>query len=133
MWIISRILVNKILAHAQRSLPRECVGVLAGQGREALSWHPLTNIAPGEQTFLADSNEQIRLFRELREQGREVVAIYHSHPKGPAQPSSMDRELAVYPDALMLVVGMQTDGRLEMNGFLNRDGRLEPQEVTIRD
>ncbi|MBF0164326.1 MAG: M67 family metallopeptidase [Magnetococcales bacterium] len=133
MWIISRPLVNKIFAHAQRVLPRECVGVLSGQGREATDWHPLTNIAEEARQFLADPEEQIRLFRSLREQGREVVAIYHSHPHGPAEPSSLDRELATYPDALLLIVGMQTDGRLEINGFLDRDGRMEPQELTIRD
>ncbi|MBF0214787.1 MAG: M67 family metallopeptidase [Magnetococcales bacterium] len=133
MWIISRTLVNKILAHAQRSLPRECVGVLSGHGREASDWHPLTNVAEGDHTFLADATEQIRLFKELRAQERDVVAIYHSHPRGSASPSSLDRELAAYPDALMLIVGMETDGRLEMNGFMTRDGTLEAVELTIRD
>ncbi|MBF0341314.1 MAG: M67 family metallopeptidase [Magnetococcales bacterium] len=133
MWILSRNLVNKILGHAQRSLPRECVGVLSGSGKEADAWHPLTNIASDEVSFLADSGEQIRLFRQLRERKRDVVAIYHSHPRGPAEPSRLDLDLAGYPDALMLVVGMQTDGRLEMNGFLARHGRLEQQEITIRD
>lgn len=133
MWIISRPLVNKVFAHAQRMLPKECVGVLSGQGREATAWHPLTNIAGDDRSFLANPEEQIRLFRSLREQGREVVAIYHSHPRGPAQPSSLDRELATYPDALLLIVGMQTDGRLEINGFLAHDGRMEQQELTIRD
>ncbi|MEO5347983.1 MAG: M67 family metallopeptidase [Magnetococcus sp. YQC-9] len=134
MWTISRPLVNKILGHAQRELPRECVGVLSGEGQEATGWHPLTNVAEDERRFMADTEEQIRLFRELREQGKRVVAIYHSHPSGPAEPSSLDRELSVYQDVLLLIVGMQTDGRLEINGFLARDGGgMEQQELMIRD
>ncbi|NGZ05467.1 MAG: M67 family metallopeptidase [Magnetococcales bacterium] len=133
MWIISRSLVNKIFAHAQRSLPRECVGVLAGQGREAVSWHPLTNIAQGETTFLADPTEQIQLFKKLRAQDLDVVAIYHSHPKGAAFPSPLDQEWIAYPEALMLIVGMETEGRLEMNGFIHSAGVVKQQEITIRE
>ncbi|MBF0294146.1 MAG: M67 family metallopeptidase [Magnetococcales bacterium] len=133
MWILPRILVNKILSHAQRAVPRECVGVLSGQGRRASAWHPLTNIATDENRFLADPGEQIRLFAGLREAGSEVVAIYHSHPRGPATMSATDLEQAWHPEALTLIVSLDTAGRMEMNGYLLRDGRVEAQELTIED
>lgn len=128
---IPRTVVNRLLGAAQRLAPRECVGVLSGQGGRILEWHPLTNIAPEEDRFLADPTEQIQLFRRLREAGREVMAICHSHPRGGGAPSATDLAEAWYPGALYLVVAMGVDGRLDLNGYLLREGRAEPQELTV--
>ncbi|MBF0428851.1 MAG: M67 family metallopeptidase [Magnetococcales bacterium] len=133
MWVIPRIFVNKMLAHAQRTHPRECVGVLTGVGEEVRGWHSLTNVEGDSHRFLADPAEQIELFRKMRMQGQEVVAIYHSHPNGPATPSAYDLEQTNYPEALTLIVAMDTEGRLEINGFLLREGRFEVQELVICD
>ncbi len=133
MWVIPRVIVNKILGHAQRTAPEECVGILSGTGREVRGWHPLTNQLRETRRFLADPGEQIRVFKQLREQGLEVTAIYHSHPTSPAEPSTEDLKQSHYADALYLIVSLSTDGCLEMNGFLINDGQITSQEVTIRD
>ena len=133
MWVIPRVIVNKILGHAQRTAPEECVGILSGDNRTIQGWHPLTNQRRDPRRFLADSGQQIRLFKQLREQDRQVVAIYHSHPKGPPEPSALDLEQAHYPEALYLIVSLDTDGRLDLAGFLIRDSKADPQELTIRD
>lgn len=133
MWNIPRILVNKILAHAQREFPRECVGVLSGSASRVTGWHPLSNVAKEDRRFLADPTGQIRLFERLRQEGLEVVAIYHSHPFGPTAPSALDLEEAYDPDILNLIVSLDTAGRLDMNGYLMRNGQAELQEVTVSD
>ena len=133
MWVIPRVIVNKILGHAQRTAPEECVGLLSGTGRDIRGWHPLTNRLHETRRFLADPAEQLRLFRELREQGSQVVAIYHSHPSGPPEPSPADLEQSNHPDALYLIVSLDTDGCLEMNGYFIRDGVATPVPLTIRD
>lgn len=53
----------------------------------------------------------------MRNQGEELFAIYHSHPTAPAQPSSADLELAAYPDAVYLIISLNTKGILELRGF----------------
>ncbi|MBF0367920.1 MAG: M67 family metallopeptidase [Magnetococcales bacterium] len=133
MWVIPRIIVNKILGHAQRTAPQECVGLLSGQGDRITGWHPLTNALQETRRFLADPTEQIRLFKELRENGQEVRAIYHSHPTGSAAPSTADLEQAHYGEALYLIVALGVDGRLDMNGYLLQDGKAQLQELTISD
>jgi len=133
MWVIPRIIVNKILGHAQRTAPQECVGILSGKGQEIQGWHALNNQLQENQRFLADPSEQIQLFTKLRDQGLDLVAIYHSHPTGPAVPSKEDLAQSHYPEALYLIVSLDIDGCLEMNGFLINDGQIIPQEVTIRD
>lgn len=131
MWQIPRPVLNKILGHAQRAAPGECVGLLSGHGRTVSHWHPVANIAREEDRFLADPGAQIEIFRKIREEGRELVAIYHSHPRGEPVPSATDLQQAYYPETLQLIIAMGTQGRLEMQGFLLVAGRGEPQEIQV--
>ncbi|MEO5328448.1 MAG: M67 family metallopeptidase [Magnetococcus sp. THC-1_WYH] len=132
-WIIPRPIVNRILTHAMQTAPQECVGLLSGNQRQIKGWHPMTNHWHHERRFLADPSQQIQIMKELRSRGEEIVAIYHSHPQAAAQPSYRDLQESHYPDALYLIVSLDTLGRLDMNGFLLRDGAAEPQELTLCD
>lgn len=131
MWEIPRVIVNKILGHAQRAAPEECVGLLSSKSGTINGWHPLTNTLHETERFLADPTEQIGLFKSLREQGREVAAIYHSHPNGPAELSPRDLAEDHYPEALKLVVSLSIEGTLELNAFLVKEGKAVVQELTI--
>lgn len=82
--------------HGEETYPHECCGVLlghvdgnvrevraltrAGNTRDD-SPHNRYNIAPVEL---------VRIQREARQQGLDIVGFYHSHPDHPAQPSSTD-------------------------------------------
>jgi proteasome lid subunit RPN8/RPN11 len=58
--------------------------------------------------------QQLRAFQELENRGLEMVAIWHSHPAGPARLSPTDLAEACYPEAALLVVSPETasDGRV---------------------
>ncbi len=60
----------------------------------------------------------------MRENGEALFAIYHSHPTSPAEPSAIDLELAAYPDALYLIISLNTKGVLEMRGFRLNDNKM---------
>ncbi len=133
MWQIPRIMIHKIFAHAQRTMPQECVGVLFGRDGVVTGVRPLANTLQDPARFLADPAEQIALFRSLREAGDEVMAIYHSHPQGPARPSQADLEQSNFPDLLHLIVSLAEDGRMEVAGFQMRDGQATPQPLDITE
>ncbi|MBF0589731.1 MAG: M67 family metallopeptidase [Magnetococcales bacterium] len=133
MWEIPRILINKVLGHAQRSAPEECVGVLTGEGRRVRGWRPLTNVLADSRRFMADPAQQLVAFREIRDSGQSVVAIYHSHPTGPAEPSALDLQQAAYPEVLQLIVSLAEDGRMDLGGFLVQEGRAKSQVITITE
>lgn len=133
MWIIPRIIVNRILDHAQRSLPNECVGILSGDGKTIHNIHPLTNQLQDRKKYQAEPSQQIKLLRQLRETGLKMVAIYHSHPQSSPEPSETDLKLASYPGALHLIVSLQTDGCMEMNGYLIENEEAIRQEMSVID
>ncbi len=120
---IPRQLTNKILSHAQHSPDAEVCGLLGGKDGAALSCYPIDNNATNPlRRYQMDPKEQIDAMRDMREAGEELVAIYHSHPCAPAQPSETDIREATYTDAAYLIVSLNTKGVLEMSAFKIENG-----------
>jgi proteasome lid subunit RPN8/RPN11 len=61
----------------------------------------------------------------MREAGEELVAIYHSHPDGPAAPSLTDVVEHEYPGVLYLIVSLATRDAPEIRGFYIHGERVE--------
>lgn len=123
--LIPRKIANQLLHAAQIEPDREVCGLLGAQGGIVSRYYPVQNCdAHPEQRFLLDARQQIAAMREMRERGEQLFAIYHSHPSAPAEPSSADLEAASYPEALHLIISLNTKGVLEMRGF-----RLAPPEI----
>lgn len=133
MWVIPRVIINKILGHAQRTAPQECVGILSGSQGEITGWHPMKNSLQANTEFLLDPAEQLQLFKKLRQENRELLAIYHSHPTSPAIPSQLDLAQSEYPHALYLIVSLNTEGCLEINGYKIQNGQAQEESLQIKD
>ena len=58
--------------------------------------------------YLISPREQLRAFREMDDNGEELVAIYHSHPASQPYPSPTDRAEAHYPEAVYVLVSLRT-------------------------
>lgn len=115
---IPRKLTNQLLHLAQLSPDYEVCGLVGSKNGLPSTCYPIKNIAQcPEQRFLLDAKEQIAALAQMRNQGEELFAIYHSHPAAPATPSTADLEQAAYPDALYLIISLNTKGVLEMRGF----------------
>ena len=83
-------------SHGEEAYPEESCGVLLGQflGKERnVSAAILCNNARRDSPrnrYAIDSKELIRIQREAREQGLDIVGFYHSHPDHPAEWSATD-------------------------------------------
>jgi proteasome lid subunit RPN8/RPN11 len=87
---LPRRLLQETEAHLQGEAPREGVGLWAGR-REVERAIPLPNVHPSPLTgYLADPLALLKALRELEREGLSLLAIYHSHPQGPALPSPTD-------------------------------------------
>jgi len=83
-------LLEETRAHLQREAPREGVGLWAGR-REVERVIPLPNAHPNPLTgYLAEPLALLKALKALEQEGLSLLAIYHSHPAGPALPSPTD-------------------------------------------
>jgi [CysO sulfur-carrier protein]-S-L-cysteine hydrolase len=115
---IPRKLANQLLHLAQLSPDAEVCGLVSSRNGLPDRCYAIDNVAEHPaQRFLLNASQQIAALAEMRERGEELFAIYHSHPTAPAIPSSTDLKLAAYPDALYLIISLDTKGILEMRGF----------------
>jgi proteasome lid subunit RPN8/RPN11 len=121
---------DAIVAHARREAPRECCGVIAGQPGTPVRLYPTRNVAEGNRFYEIDPAQLIDLeFRELPEQGTEIIAIYHSHPESQAYPSATDRALAFWSDAVYIICSLEHPEEPVLRGFRLRDDGV--QEVIL--
>ena len=129
-----RKLTNQLLHLAQLSPDTEICGLIASKNGMPSTCYPITNIAKQpEQRFLLDAKQQISAMTAMRNGGEELFAIYHSHPKAPAEPSSFDLDSAAYPKALCLIISLNTKGVLEMRGFKISQHKAEEVVLTLLD
>jgi len=115
---IPRKLTNQLLHHAQLNPETEVCGLIGSKDNVPCSCYPVSNVAaqPGTR-FLLDAKEQITAMAKMRDNQEQLFAIYHSHPTAPAIPSALDLTEAAYPDALYLIISLNTKGILEMRGY----------------
>jgi proteasome lid subunit RPN8/RPN11 len=133
-----------IRQHGERTYPHECCGVLLGTGGEdgntvetaveagntrTDSAHNRYNIAP---------QELIRIQRQGRERGLDIVGFYHSHPDHPAQWSETDFEEAHWIGCSYVITSVEQGTAKVTNSFLltgtgEEDKRFEDQRVVVGD
>lgn len=129
MFALSSQVVERLVAHALAERPRECCGVVAALNGRALVAYPARNVAPDVDRFSMHAQDLYDLYRLCEENGWEVC-FYHSHPRGPASPSEVDRALALWPDALQIIVSLE-GARPEIRAFHLRPEGVAEEEVQM--
>jgi proteasome lid subunit RPN8/RPN11 len=95
--------LEKMRADAAARFPQEACGLVAGVERRALEVFAISNVLNSPLRFRMDPQEQWQVFKEIDERSWELLAIYHSHPSGPAGLSAIDIAEAYYPDVVHIV------------------------------
>ncbi|HSZ73553.1 MAG TPA: M67 family metallopeptidase [Rhizomicrobium sp.] len=115
---------------AKLAYPQECCGLIEG-AREggtarAMALHPTRNLSTNNDHFEIDPSEHIRLMREARGRGAEIIGCYHSHPNGHAGPSERDREGAGETGFIWLIASLDGDRPIAMNAYRYEGGVFMP-------
>jgi [CysO sulfur-carrier protein]-S-L-cysteine hydrolase len=106
---ISRALHDELIAHARADAPNECCGMIASRDGEAVAVHRATNAAASPLRYEIEGREQLELMDAIEDAGLDLGAIYHSHTRSAPEPSQTDINLAFYPEALYVIVGLEHD------------------------
>ena len=129
---LPRTIVNKLLTEAQKNTDIEACGLVSAKNGTPVHVYPVDNVATDKKhLFEMDPGKQIAAMKTMRESDEQLFAIYHSHPDAPAEPSATDLAQVSYPDALYLIISLNTKGVLEMRGFFMKQNRIEAVELHI--
>jgi proteasome lid subunit RPN8/RPN11 len=103
---IARELHDQLIAHARAEAPNECCGMIATADGRAVAVHPAENAAASPLRYEIEGRRQLEILTSIEDAGHELGAIYHSHTRTAPVPSQTDVNLAFYPDALYVIVGV---------------------------
>ena len=118
--------------------PAECCGLLLGSpaGGTAVRIGRVESCvnqaADRHCRFTISPEALLTAYREARGRGEQVVGTYHSHPRGLAVPSDIDRESA-WPGASYLIIALGDEGVCERRSWRLADGLFVEQELIVRD
>jgi desampylase len=130
---------EEIVARARAGRPREICGIFGGEYEptarsEVRSQYSAENVAETPRTrYEIDPEQQLEIFERLEDRGEEIVGFYHSHPRGPPEPSATDAANATWPDRSYVIVSLEP---FEVGAWRWResdagDGRFEREEVVL--
>lgn len=129
---IARELLDQIVAHALEDRPNECCGMVSGSGGEATEVFRAQNALASPYSFDMEPNDQFRIYTTIEDRGEEILAIYHSHTKSPAEPSQSDRNNArSWPDQAWLICSLADPVEPVVRGWDMRGGGVEEVSLDI--
>lgn len=123
MLKISQSHYDALRRHGEETYPHECCGVLLGQmdGDTRI----VTSVARCGNTrddsphnrYSIDPRELVRIQREARERGEDIVGFYHSHPDHPAKWSSTDLAEAHWIGCSYVITSVEKGKAAVTNSF----------------
>jgi proteasome lid subunit RPN8/RPN11 len=129
---ISRALLDEIVAHARADAPNECCGMIAAQDGVAVAVHRARNAARSPLRYEMDGMEQYKIQTAIEDAGLDLGAIYHSHTRSAPEPSQTDINLAFYPEALYVIVGVASE-EPDIRAWRIVDGQVSQATLEVED
>jgi len=128
--------------HGEETYPHECCGVLLGQMDGDV--HSVASIARCGNTrtdspqnrYNIDPRELVRIQREGRERGEDIIGFYHSHPDHPAQWSPTDLAEAHWFGCSYVITSVEKGkavltNAFELTGSDENDKKLTDEKVEV--
>lgn len=128
-FILTPEFLAEIVAHARAGYPEEVCGLIAGTDGVAVALYRGRNVSPTPRTAYELDVDTLARQIDFENAGLTLAAIYHSHPRGPDEPSPTDIRLAFYPDSLYIICSLTDRNRASVRGFRIADGQM--REVTL--
>jgi proteasome lid subunit RPN8/RPN11 len=143
--------IEQIKAHAEKTYPEECCGLLVGkierqQKRlqkilwEAIatenSWNDESELAklsktPGSKRdrFSIAPSVLLKWQKEARDRHLSIIGIYHSHPDHAAIPSEFDRAIA-WQQYSYIIVSVREGRAIDFRSWaIDETHRFQPEEI----
>ncbi|PYX80124.1 MAG: hypothetical protein DMG70_24770 [Acidobacteria bacterium] len=122
-----------IRQHGEETYPHECCGVLLGtaDGDERVVTSSArcgnTRVDSPHNRYHIDPKELVRIQREGRDRGEDIVGFYHSHPDHPARWSLTDLEEAHWLGCSYVITSV-AKGKADLTNSFELAGDGESQK-----
>jgi len=143
MLKISESAFKAIRQHGEETYPHECCGVLLGRmegdGKRVVGSAVRagnTRTDSPQNRYNIDPKELIRIQREGRERGEDIIGFYHSHPDHPAQWSATDLAEAHWIGCSYVITSVEKGkavitNSFELQGSDENDKRLVNENIEL--
>lgn len=131
MIYIAKNLFERMIEHSKREFPNEACGILSGSTERVNKVYEMTNVEKSPQTFFMDAREQLKVMKEIRNEGQKMIGIYHSHVASLAFPSDHDVELALYPEVSYVIISIKDRENPSVRSFKIVEGKIREEELKI--
>ena len=120
-----------MLEHVRRQGREEACGLMSGANGQVEQVYLIENTLHSPVEYYMDPTQQVRAMLEIEAAGLEVAAIFHSHPAGPAVPSTTDVERSYYPDSVYIIMSPRSNDNWGARGFLIDGGTVREIAIEI--
>ena len=129
--------------HGEETYPHECCGVLLGTVTDdgtrvvtSIARAGNTRIDSPQNRYNIDPKQLVRIQREGRERGEDIVGFYHSHPDHPAQWSQTDLAEAHWFGCSYVITSVEKGkavltNSFELTGFDENDKKLVDEKIEV--
>jgi proteasome lid subunit RPN8/RPN11 len=142
MLKIGRSHYDALRQHGEETYPYECCGVLLGRvdddGRVVTSIARCGNTREDspQNRYNIDPKELIRIQREARERGEDIIGFYHSHPDHPPHWSPTDLAEAHWFGCSYVITSVEkgkaaVTNSFELTGSEENDKQLVDEKVEV--
>lgn len=131
MLILKKKFLDKIITQSVKEFPNEACGILAGKDGKVERVYEMGNTDASPSTFLMEPKEQLKVMKEIRNSGVQMIGIYHSHVASQAYPSAHDIELAFYPEVSYAIISLEDKKNPVMRSFKIQEGKIKEEDVRI--
>jgi proteasome lid subunit RPN8/RPN11 len=135
MITLSKADFDRMLAHAEKELPNEACGLIAGvingEDKAVKKVYLLTNIDHSNEHFSLDPKEQLSAIKDMRSNGLVPLGNWHSHPESPSRPSEEDKRLAYDSKASYMILSLMDRANPVLNAFKIDGSNAEKENLII--
>jgi proteasome lid subunit RPN8/RPN11 len=142
MLRFSKVHYDEIRRHGEETYPHECCGVLLGQmdgdSRIVSSTARCGNTRSDSphNRYQIDPKELVRVQREGRQRGEDIIGFYHSHPDHPAHWSQTDFAEAHWIGCSYVITSVEKGkaaltNSFELTGGDETDKKLVDEKIEV--
>jgi len=133
---------DAIRRHGEETYPHECCGVLLGQLKSedrvvaSVARCGNTRTDSPQNRYHIDPRELVRIQREGRERGEDIIGFYHSHPDHPARWSPTDLAEAHWLNCSYVITSVEkgkaaATNSFELAGSDENDKKLVDEKIQV--